>query len=143
MDTNSKLMTLTNRNGRKVRAKVTFHAPIHGERRMVCGMTFDFVEAQDTRVHQSSVCGEWSDVNCPGCKVSPRARYILQNYSLVQLADGTWSARSFYKGALRSEFTGPREQVTFDASRHWGHFNFGDEARAFNRVFFGRMESLS
>lgn len=59
--------TLTNRNGKKVRARVTYHLPVWLEGRTVCGITLAQLNSQDLRVHQFCANGDLSDANCAEC----------------------------------------------------------------------------
>lgn len=59
-----------------------------------------------------------------------RADYIRRNYRLEQTARG-WRASSPI-GTLEHA---DRERVVREAGARWGHFNFADEARAFDEVF--------
>lgn len=63
-DRNTKL---TNRNGRTIFARVTIHGRDYSKGATVCGMPFAELEAQDFRIHQTSVCGSNSDLNCAAC----------------------------------------------------------------------------
>lgn len=62
-----RLTLLTSRTGRKVRTAVTMHARNYLEGATVCGIPFATLDAQDLRVHQTSVCGSNSDLTCPTC----------------------------------------------------------------------------
>lgn len=68
--------------------------------------------------------------------LSPRAAFVLANYSLTQTPTGwraevagcLWSAHRVIEGADKAAVIGK-----FRA--HWGHFNYEDEARAFGQIF--------
>lgn len=67
--------------------------------------------------------------------LTPRAKYIIENYRLEQTSDG-WRAVSMYAGKVWSEkFATTREEAVRLARVWWGHFNFQDEAEAFNSIF--------
>lgn len=67
--------------------------------------------------------------------VSRRAQWILDNYRLEQTAAG-WRAVTFYGGKVFAEYIRPtREEVIRLARCQWSHFNFEDEAEAFNSIF--------
>jgi hypothetical protein len=75
---------------------------------------------------------------------STRAKYVREHYRLERTPDG-WRAVSEHGGinsqtgepwSSYTEITGPdRDKVVREARCRWGHFNFEDEARAFNAVF--------
>jgi len=70
--------------------------------------------------------------------MSKRSDYIHANYSL-SCAAGIWTARSPYDeidGPGFGPISGPnRAEVVREARCRWGHFNFDDEARAFDAIF--------
>lgn len=63
----NRMQRLTNRNGRKTWATVTYHAQNYAAGTTVCGITWAALEAQDLRIDQGTVCGSNSDVNCAAC----------------------------------------------------------------------------
>jgi hypothetical protein len=72
-----------------------------------------------------------------GPAASHRAAYISTHYTLGREGD-EWVARMLSSDGARtvSEFRGAdRARVAFEARRHWGHFNYSDEAEAFGKIF--------
>jgi hypothetical protein len=67
MTNTNRMQLLTNRNGRKTRAFVTYHAQNFAAGTTVCGITWAALDAQDLRIDQGTVCGSNSDVNCAAC----------------------------------------------------------------------------
>lgn len=66
----------------------------------------------------------------------PRAEYIKANYTLTQDAVGTWIGRSWFEGRCVSMFADASKSLVVDhCRRHWGHFNYQDEAEAFGEIF--------
>lgn len=70
---------------------------------------------------------------------SRRARYIADHFAL-HLRDG-WYVAVKYRHPGRdvaAEFVGSdRAAICSRARREWGHFNYADEAEAFDRIFPG------
>lgn len=66
---------------------------------------------------------------------SPRAQYVLDTYHLDRTPDG-WRAWNTFEGrVLFEKVAATREEAVHYARCHWGHFNFEDEAEAFNTIF--------
>lgn len=71
--------------------------------------------------------------------LSPRAAYVYVNYTLTQFPDGQWEALAVgCTWSRKHRITGPdKSAVCSEFRRHWGHFNFEDEAQAFSEIFRG------
>ena len=66
--------------------------------------------------------------------MTKRAEYIRENYTLT--FDGEWVATNYFRGSVFAEIRGAdRADVCRKARCRWGHFNFADEARAFDKIF--------
>ncbi len=67
--------------------------------------------------------------------MTKRADSIRAKYRLEQDGD-TWRAVSLFRGEVFSTIEdNDRDTVVRKARREWGHFNFRDEAVAFNEIF--------
>lgn len=66
-----RLVTLTDRNGRKARLFVTYHVIDWSKGATLCGVTLAQINAQEVRVHQGTLSGDHSDANCSACKAGP------------------------------------------------------------------------
>lgn len=60
-----------------------------------------------------------------------REQYIRANFRLHETSQG-W--RAIYFGVAQIDGATKKEVVN-QARARWGHFNFSDEARAFNEIF--------
>jgi len=129
-------MNLTNRTGKRIKAKVTFHIPIHARAMTACGRLFSDLRSQEFNRHQTSACADFSDVNCPECH--GRAAYIRRHFSLSQNSErGDWRALWVRdNGTVFAEYIRPTREAAIDeARRQWGHLNFQDEVEAFAEIF--------
>ena len=59
----NRLQTLTRKDGSTLRARVIRHAPAHSLQMTGCGKAFSSLD----QPHQTSACGDLSDVSCPEC----------------------------------------------------------------------------
>lgn len=72
----------------------------------------------------------------PSYVASFRAAYIRSHYTLTTEGDESVARMLSSDGSRTvSEFRGTRPHVIFEARRHWGHFNYADEAEAFASIF--------
>lgn len=90
------------------------------------------------RSSMESIANAWMDQrrqNPSRSHRTRRAQYVLDNYRLEPY-EGGWRALMSWPGGKWQVIEGAnRTEVVNKARSHWGHFNFQDEAEAFDEIF--------